>query len=95
MRLYVCKEMCLEDYIRIFDDDDYEKEVFYMPYSTCGECVNFVKDEKGSYGICKKREFLIDRHGGFQNRKFYPYQSRKACKNDFEQIPAETVRRSQ
>ncbi len=56
-----------------------------MKYKTCGECKHFVKDEKGAYGTCKKREFLISRYGGYLDRKFYPARSRMACKKDFEE----------
>jgi len=56
-----------------------------MQYRTCGECKHFIKDEVGAFGTCELREFLIDRHGGYQNRKFSPARSRMACKNDFEE----------
>jgi hypothetical protein len=55
-----------------------------MEYNTCGECKYFVKDEKGAFGICQKREYLISRRCGYLDRKFYPARSRTACKKDFE-----------
>lgn len=55
-----------------------------MEYNTCGECKYFVKDEKGAFGICQKREYLISRRCGYLDRKFYPARSRIACKKDFE-----------
>lgn len=56
-----------------------------MPYSTCGDCIHFIKAEKGAYGTCEKREFLINRHGGFiKDRPFIPARSRMACKDNFE-----------
>ena len=64
-----------------------------MDDRTCGQCAFFRKNPVGAYGICEKREFLIDRKGGYIDRKFIPYQGRRACKDDFQAQEKEKNRR--
>lgn len=86
------KELGTIEHLRTLVEAENENRLKIIPvkkYVTCGSCKSFVKAEGKTYGICKKREYVIGDGPDKKVRNFVPYQSRKACAKEYEPMEEE------
>lgn len=87
------KELGTIEHIRELVEAENESRLKIKPvkkYATCGSCKSFVRTEGKTYGICKKRQYVIGDGPNKKVRNFVPYQSRKACAKEYEPREEET-----